>query len=313
MKILIGIYEKTVKAAKREVLKTTKVILCTNSTSGANLLIDELKGRVKQVIIDEAAMCIEVETLIPIVTYEPDKIVLVGDQQQLQPIITCQAGIPYGLKQSLFNRYTKLMKEKILMLTKQYRMHSEIVQFPSNHFYEGKLVTDSNWQNEPTKMKIFNKLKRALFCHIEGEEKTNFISTADAAEMSKSNFEEAQFVTKALEDLKQNNINPQNIAVLTPYRAQILEISKLIKTKLYKESKFYDRVALRTIVSSQGSEWDFVILSCVRSYSKQTAPVKSLGTIGSPNNINVAITRAKKGLIIIGKQFINLFSIYDII
>lgn len=303
MKELISEYDKLVLEKKKEQLKRAKVILFTCSTSGSQYLIELLKDRVKQLIIDEAAMCTEADSLVPIVNYEPERIILVGDHQQLLPIITCQAAKSYGLQQSLFNRYTKLMPDKILMLTTQYRMHSDIAKFPSKMFYNDKLTSASSWQNEPTKTKIFNKSNRNIFCHINGEEKTNYISTPDAAEMSKSNSEEANVVAKVIEELKNKGIQSSAIGVLTPFRAQILEISSVFKSSKYsKERKYFENVNLRTIVSSQGSEWEYVILSCVRSYSKSTIDTKSLGSIGIPNNINVAITRAKQRLIIIGKR-----------
>ncbi|CAD5125946.1 DgyrCDS14125 [Dimorphilus gyrociliatus] len=294
-------YLQIFKEKKIERIKKSRIILttCTNSyTKVLRKAFDNGELKLKQLIIDEAAMCTEAETLIPMATYKPEQIVLVGDQQQLEPIVTCMTTVQLGSKQSLFSRYAKLDPKIMVMLTDQYRMHSEIAQFPSKYFYNSKLKPVSEWQTTP----LNDMYTGAVFYHIIGKEKSTYVSTIQSAEMFKSNVEEAKFALKAIEKLRLRGIKPENIVVLAPYRAQIFELFALMEKQSYYKQKLYLGVSVQSIVSSQGSEWDYVILTCVRSIDENCNPPKTLGFIGHPNHINVAITRAKKGLMIIGNE-----------
>jgi hypothetical protein len=113
----IAKYEKLVKEASVEELKNYDVIFCTCCVSSSPRI--QRGTNVAQIIIDECAMCMEPETLIPLVTFRSaEKIVLIGDHKQLQPIVMNRDAKLLGLGKSLFERYAK----NVTMLEEQYRM-----------------------------------------------------------------------------------------------------------------------------------------------------------------------------------------------
>ncbi|XP_050390271.1 helicase with zinc finger domain 2, partial [Patella vulgata] len=217
------------------------------------------------IIIDESGMCTEPETIIPLTSFDASNIVLIGDHKQLQPILTEQKAKQLGLQTSLFERYAK----QALMLEKQYRMHEGIMEFPSTKFYGGRLRCATDRQSQPVELDVWpqGRLLPTALCHTEGDEKTLTVATEDGSAMSKSNPKEVDFADCELPEIQ-----------------------------------------VSTVVASQGSEWEYVILSTVRSLAKDMLehdPSRSwigenLGFIADDHQLNVAITRAKQGFIIIG-------------
>ncbi|ESO89023.1 hypothetical protein LOTGIDRAFT_209970 [Lottia gigantea] len=248
-------------------------------------------------------MCTEPESMIPITTHHARNIVLIGDHKQLQPIILEEKAKHLGLQTSLFERYS----EKSSMLETQYRMHTGIMEFPSDMFYDGKLKCGSEKQQEPVKLDIWpnGKDHPMVFCHVEGTEDGLTVATEDGSEMSKFNQIEAEFVVNAAINLVNNyGVNKKDIVILSQYRAQCATIKRL-----FEEKKVKDMIVL-TVMASQGSEWDFVIFSTVRSQPQDTIeeyPSKkwmrlNLGFTTNGHQINVALTRARWGHIIIGNK-----------
>jgi senataxin len=132
------------KQAKELIIKEANIIVATLNYTG-NSLFDCLNKQVGVVVIDEAAQCIEVDSLIPL-RFGCNKIVLVGDPEQLPATVKNQRAQENGLAQSLFERIYIHFKyddnNPIRMLYVQYRMHKDICTFPSKRFYKGKLTTD---------------------------------------------------------------------------------------------------------------------------------------------------------------------------
>ena len=120
-KALSDEYTALKKSAERVVLEEAQVIFCTCAEAGSNRMNTR---RVKQCIIDECAMCIEPETLLPMILSE--KIILVGDHKQLQPVVLNKTAESLGLNISMFQRLfkDKKMSRYCVMLTEQYRMVS---------------------------------------------------------------------------------------------------------------------------------------------------------------------------------------------
>lgn len=132
------------KQAKELIIKEANIIVATLNYTG-NSLFDCLTNQIGIVVIDEAAQCIEVDSLIPL-RFGCNKIVLVGDPEQLPATVKNQRAQENGLGQSLFERIYLHFKyddnNPIRMLYVQYRMHKDICIFPSKRFYKGKLTTD---------------------------------------------------------------------------------------------------------------------------------------------------------------------------
>nr|XP_056700890.1 helicase with zinc finger domain 2 [Euleptes europaea] len=290
------------KACKYE-LKRHDVILCTCSASCGKILTQNLN--VKQVLIDECAMSTEPETLIPLVSHKKTKkVVLLGDHKQLRPVVCNDFCRTLGMETSLFERY----KDQALMLDIQYRMHRDICRFPSITFYESRLKTWSGLMRPPNV--LFHKSNSCcpiIFGHIEGKEKSLMVSTEDGNENSRANLEEAEQVVRIVKQLTLDGIiKPEQIAVLTPYNAQVVEIKKMLSQERLQN------VTACTIMKSQGNEWKYVIVSTVRSCSRSIIDKrptigwlkKHLGFVTDPNQINVCITRAQEGLCIIGNRYL---------
>ncbi|XP_046567928.1 LOW QUALITY PROTEIN: helicase with zinc finger domain 2-like [Haliotis rubra] len=309
-------YDKLINDAEKEELEKYDVILCTCIVAGRWSIRKTVT--VHQVIIDESGMCTEPQSMIPIIANHPEQVVLIGDHRQLRPIIQCQAAAELGLDQSLFERY----RANIAFLNMQYRMHPEICKFPKNQFYLGKLETgpsnpeEADWYIAPGKeLSIWPvSTNPKVFCHIEGEEETFTVTTQDGNEMSKSNVKEADKLAEVFMYLVQvKQIPVKDINLMSQYNAQRSLIKGKLEDKLAKDphlSTQLEDLTVQTVVASQGSEWDYVIFSTVRSlphYKIESNPTfgwckHNLGFITDANQINVAITRARKGLIIIGNS-----------
>ncbi|XP_022107369.1 uncharacterized protein LOC110988307 isoform X2 [Acanthaster planci] len=308
-------YRKEVAKAEEEELSKYEVILCTCNAAGSRRIRDN--ANVVQCIIDEAGMCSEPETLIPLVATGPEQIVLIGDHKQLRPIIKSKLAEDLGMGISMLEN----CKDSVHMLTTQYRMHESICKFPSDTFYKSRLETAEAvkqrrpelrgqhiWPGGPT--------FRNVFCHVQGREETLTVKAAEGNEMSKANPAEVEQVVKIVTSLiLQCKIKGKRILVLSQYRLQCAKIKEKIREAIAKQKKYHLRrelknVTVSTVITSQGGERDYVVFSTVRSLPRQEIEDKPtlgwkhrhLGFIMDDNQINVALTRARNGLIIVGNQ-----------
>ncbi|CAH1244473.1 HELZ [Branchiostoma lanceolatum] len=298
----VDTYMELIDKASVEMIKGVEVLLCTCNMAGDRKITS---APVKQCIIDEAGMCMEPESLIPISNLPLEQVVLIGDHQQLQPIVSQPDARDLGLGVSLFERHAK----KAYMLQIQYRMHEKICEFPSIKFYENKLETaDSVKRRRPDMVPASfwpSRGNPVVFCHVEGVEEALPVASAEGGVMSQSNQQEVQKVVQIVSDLVvRYQVKTTRITVLSPYRAQMHQI-----TESLKERKL-DSVTVRTIVDSQGSEWDYVVLSTVRSLPQAEIPAQpsrrwmtdQLGFLTDDHQINVGLTRARRGFIIVGNK-----------
>ncbi|KAK2889663.1 hypothetical protein Q8A67_015038 [Cirrhinus molitorella] len=289
-------YREILQKARKHELLHHDVILCTCTAASHPALADVLDFQ--QIIIDECAMATEPEAFIPLVAHKPKQIVLLGDHMQLQPVVHCDVVERLGMSKSLFERYM----EKALMLDTQYRMQEDICEFPSKQFYGGKLKTGT--LPKPSLFLTKSRQTCIVFGHVDGKEKSLVVSTEQGNENSKANMEEAEEVVRIAILLTEAGIKTKDIAILTPYNAQVACISH----SLYDNG--ISDITVNTIMRSQGSEWKYVIMSTVRSCPEsdiEKQPTKSwiikrLGFITDPHQVNVGITRAQEGLCIIGNE-----------
>ncbi len=237
-------------------------------------------------VIDEAGQSTEPATWIPIVRSE--KLVLAGDHQQLPPTILSrkaeEQGYGVSLLEQLMNRDGSLLARR---LDVQYRMNSQIMDFSSAQFYEGSLLADASVQDH-------------LLCDLPGvsrddltETAVTFIDTAGAGyddrqptnSDSRSNPEEAALVVKKVQQLLNANVPATDIAVITPYSAQV----ELLREKLP------DGIEIGSVDGFQGREKEAVVISLVRSNVKG-----EVGFLAETRRMNVALTRARRKLLVIG-------------
>ncbi|KAL2090568.1 hypothetical protein ACEWY4_012831 [Coilia grayii] len=300
-------YKEKLNEAREYELKRHDVILCTCTAASSANLTKAISA--KLILIDECAMATEPQALIPLVSYKPQKIVLLGDHKQLRPIVKNERAKKMGMSRSLFERCmsSHTYEKAACTLNTQYRMHEDICEFPSYAYYKGKLQTKVECRESVLRINRHSMLRptRIVFVDIEGREISQFVSTAKGNEKSVANHEESIKATEIAAGLvRQGCINQEDIAILSPYNAQVADIKKrLLKRGL-------PQITVNTITKSQGSEWRYVILSVVRSCPSkdiQERPArdwlsKHVGFVGDANQINVAITRAQDGLCILGNQ-----------
>ncbi|CAC5384462.1 Helicase with zinc finger domain 2 [Mytilus coruscus] len=264
------------------------------------------KGRIFQIIVDECGMCTEPESMAAIIATKAQQVVLIGDHKQLRPIVMSSNAAKLGLEKSLFERYAE--KGKMLtMLTSQYRMHPEICAFPSKQFYKNRLETmpSYTWRTDSPLKSWLKQNTPVIFCHVEGTEEYLPFNTEEGNEQSCSNKQEVHQVVKVFKHLVEDElIDPHYINIMSQYNSQCHSIRHELK-----KDKFI-QFNVNTVVASQGGEWDYVVISLVRSlpdYRIEPKPTlgwckQNLGFITDEHQTNVALTRARKGLIVIGNQ-----------
>ncbi|XP_060082145.1 helicase with zinc finger domain 2-like [Ylistrum balloti] len=288
--------------AKVEEIRQCEVIFCTTAMTTNPTFIRATKNNIRQCIIDESAMCTEPDCLAAIITTQPQQVVLIGDHKQLRPVIMCNDAI-LGLEKSLFERYAK----EAIILNRQYRMHPSICELVSSQFYGGDLETvlPSERKVQPSLRLWKDPQYPYIFLHVEGEEEYLSVSTEEGNENSCRNQMEVEKVVYIFNQMvKSERVPPDDINIMSQYRAQCNTIKKsLEKSRILNFN-------VNTVVSSQGGEWDYVIFSTTRSlpdFKIEPKPtlgwqIKNLGFISDEHQINVALSRARKGLVIIGNK-----------
>ncbi|KAK4148020.1 P-loop containing nucleoside triphosphate hydrolase protein [Dichotomopilus funicola] len=280
-------FKQLTRAAEREILNNADVVCCTCVGAGDPRLA---KMKFRNVLIDESTQSAEPECMIPLVL-GCKQVVLVGDHKQLGPVIMNKKAAKAGLNQSLFERLVKLNLTPI-RLNVQYRMHPCLSQFPSNMFYDGSL------QNGVT---VSERLRTDVdFPWPVADMPMMFWSNLGNEEISASgtsylNRTEAANVEKIVTRFLKAGVKALDIGVITPYEGQRSYIVSTMQNTGTFKKETYKEVEVASVDAFQGREKDFIVLSCVRSNDNQ-----GIGFLSDPRRLNVALTRAKYGLVIIG-------------
>lgn len=248
------------------------------------------------VVIDEAGQSLEPACWIPIL--KAKKVVLAGDHFQLPPTIKSQEAAKAGLMNTLLEKCAALHPEAVVLLEEQYRMHEMIMGFSSRVFYQNRLRAHGS------------VARHALF---PTDEPIQFIDTAGCGFDEKSegtsstNPEEALFLihhlTRFLTSLPARPT--PTIAIISPYKQQIALLKEGLAHTVELEP-FQHQISANTIDSFQGQERDIVYISMTRSN-----PRGDIGFLTDIRRMNVAMTRARKKLVIIGdSSTLSQFSFY---
>ena len=279
---------------EREILQAADVICCTCVGAGD----PRLKNfRFRQVVIDEATQAIEAEALIPL-SMGAKQIVFVGDHCQLGPVVMCKAAAKAGLTQSMFERLV-LVGLRPIRLQVQYRMHPILSEFPSNMFYEGSLqngVTESDRQMRHmpgyTGKDDFPwpiKSKPMFFWGVQGMEE---ISASGTSYLNRT---EASYVEKIATHLLKMGVESNQIGVITPYDGQKKYVVEHMRRSGSLAASVYEGIEVNSVDAFQGREKEIILVSCVRSSETQ-----GIGFLSDPRRLNVALTRARVGLVLLG-------------
>lgn len=260
----------------------TATLVSSNYRIIRNLKYDTL-------IIDEAGQALEPACWIPIL--KAKKVVFSGDPCQLPPTVKSLEAAEGGLNYTLLEKIIQLHPQSVILLDEQYRMNEAIMGYPSSVFYGNKLKAH------------YTVAEHVL--HVE-DPPLVFIDTAGCGfkerskESSTCNPEEATFLLKDLEQYVlalRDHYHARNfptIAVISPYRQQVLLLDQLIqKSRILRT--YLNKISVNTIDSFQGQERDVVYISMTRCNT-----VGNIGFLSNTRRMNVAMTRARKKLVIIG-------------
>ncbi|MCM8775663.1 MAG: AAA domain-containing protein, partial [Candidatus Omnitrophica bacterium] len=276
----------------QQVWSESDVVVATHTVCGDPIL----KGRTFDwVIMDEATQAIEPSSWIPLL--RAGRVVLAGDHCQLPPTVFSRKTGPESLRLTLFERFHRILgDESKIRLELQYRMNEKIMNFSSQKFYDGRLTAC---------VAVRDHLLKDL-PHVQAEDLSEspivFLDTAglgyeekiEVGTKSRYNEEEAKLVVKLFEKLVQLGVRPEGIALISPYSAQVKLLTNLILGEDLDSS--WERIPdIDSIDAFQGQEREAVIVSLVRSNLKG-----ELGFLNDTRRMNVAMTRAKRKLIIIG-------------
>jgi len=271
-------------------LKENRVI-CTTCVGSTSEYLNELNF--KRLLIDEVTQATELATIIPMLK-NVKQVVLIGDHKQLSPTVISIDALKQDLGISLFERLVECGIKPVLLNT-QYRMHPSISSFPSEHFYMGLVVNGLICSSRPPILGFPwpNMEFRVCFVNIKGVEQTDGNSFYNQQEIKKT-------IDILVEINKVNTVTLSELGVITPYDSQKKRIASGIKNSginLNEDclSTGNSLISIDTVDGFQGADKDLIIFSAVRSNDKG-----NVGFLKDPRRLNVMLTRAKRGLIVLG-------------
>ncbi|BGP03615.1 hypothetical protein NBRC10513v2_007348 [Rhodotorula toruloides] len=289
-----------------EELKSFKVIVSTCTSASILAGVGLPKGHFSHIFVDEAGQATEPQTFLPLsLASDRTKVVLAGDPHQLGPVIHSHVSSNLGLQTSLLERLMSLPDYvesnhkargiTYVKLTKNYRNHPAILKLPNQLFYGGELescaphgIANSlqgwdGWMNTGFPV---------MFHAVEGTE------MREGKSPSWFNVDEVTavkgYVNRLLNKRSGARITQSDIGIITPYASQV----KKLRQAMYDKRE----LTIDSVEKLQGGERSMIIISTVRSNEKYLANDArfSLGFLNNEKRLNVALTRARAGLIVIG-------------
>lgn len=270
-------------------------VVASTLVGSANRVLEGMKFGT--LFIDEAAQALEAACWIPM--RRVTRVVLAGDHCQLPPMVKSIAALKAGLGKSLMERIVEHKPDVVTLLKIQYRMNEKIMKFSSDWFYHGEVESAPQTRNrgildldEPIEWrdsKVDDK---------EGDSGESFVGES----FGRINKAEAQLTLDTLEDYfkkigKQRILDEHiDVGVISPYRAQVQYLRRLIR-KRESFKPYRHSISVNTVDGFQGQERDIILISLVRSNDQG-----QIGFLNDLRRMNVAITRARMKLIILGDK-----------
>src|SRR6185437_6611577 len=283
-----------------QILINADVITCTLVGS----INKYTEGRTyKTLVIDEAAQALEPATWIPVARAQ--RVILAGDPFQLPPTVKSMAAARQGLSAILIEKCLARLPEVSLLKT-QYRMNEKIMGFSNQEFYDNKLIADDSVKDHLTDLADNVPLEFIDTAGCSFDEKQN------PETMSLFNPGEADILFKHFEKLLAKDLRVPNgspvqdramggdsegklscAGIISPYREQVKHLQEIVNSNTFLQS--LATIDINTIDAFQGQERDIIYISLVRSNDKG-----EIGFLSDYRRMNVALTRAKKKLVVIG-------------
>jgi helicase MOV-10 len=292
-------------------VRAYRVVVCTCVSAAFTLGIGVDRGHFSHVFIDEAGQATEIEAMVVVknTAIASTKLILSGDPKQLRPIVHSVIADELGLSVSYLERLMDCEAYQgstdgnsgIVKLLNNYRSHPAIIQYPSERFYDSELEAcgDPSSINSCLTLEPLVRGKYPIiFCAVEGQD------MREASSPSFFNPEEVlqvkAYVQQLLADTRATpRIEPAQIGIIAPYRAQCTKLRKTLK-------QIAPEIKIGSVEEFQGDERRVIIITTVRSsrdYINYDLRY-TLGFVANPRRFNVAVTRAKALLIIVGDPLV---------
>uniref|UniRef100_A0A8C1NG14 RNA helicase n=1 Tax=Cyprinus carpio TaxID=7962 RepID=A0A8C1NG14_CYPCA len=323
--IVVDIDDYTIIFPCKEDLMSYKILVSTLVTAGRLVGGGFPVGHFSHIFVDEAGHAVEPETIISVaglLNAKTGQLVLAGDPKQLGPILRSPFAIKYGLGLSLLERLmtqnelyqkgtTKYDSRYVTKLLQNYRSHPSILKIPNELFYDGELVPCADeiisrqycmWEHLPKSG--FPVIFHGVIGKDERESNSpSFFNTSEIDIMI--DYLKKLLLTQAKKGIAK--IAPKEIGIIAPYRKQVEKIRKAIKmhTEL-KSCLGIEEMKVGSVEEFQGQERKVIIVSTVRSDKKHIIldETFSIGFLKNEKRFNVAVTRAKSLLIMVGNPII---------
>ena len=278
-------------------------VIASTLVGSANRLLDGQKFGT--LFIDEAAQALEAACWIPM--RRVSRVVLAGDHCQLPPTVKSIAALKAGLGKTLMERIVEMHPEAVTLLKIQYRMNDDIMRFSSNYFYEGKVESAPE-----VKYRSILDLDTAMeWISPENPDNPECPGNPDYPDyreqfvgesFGRINKAEAELTLDTLQHYferigKQRLLDERiDVGIISPYRAQVQYLRRLLMKREYFKP-FRRLISVNTVDGFQGQERDVIVISLVRSNDEG-----QIGFLRDLRRMNVAITRARMKLIILGDK-----------
>ncbi|BBM83211.1 AAA domain-containing protein [Candidatus Uabimicrobium amorphum] len=285
---LVREVQRLEKEICREILRETQAVVCTLTGANHELLKN---CEFEVVFMDEAAQALEGASWIPIV--KARKVIMAGDHLQLPPVVKSVEADKNGLGISLMEKCTT-RQDVAVMLDTQYRMHQRIMNYSNRVFYNQKLQADRSVKERC----LANEISVVDFIDTAG---CGYEEQINPQTKSRYNPGEAQVLFTHMRGLirllsaDEEMLGKLSVGIISPYKEQV----RYLKEKSFEHMKIYEvfgpRLSINTIDGFQGQERDIIYISLVRSNSNS-----EIGFLKDIRRMNVAMTRAKQKLVVIG-------------
>ncbi|MCF0198485.1 MAG: AAA family ATPase [Bacteroidaceae bacterium] len=307
-----------------DLFREARVVACTLTGAAHHLLLGK---RFATVFIDEAAQALEASCWIAI--QRADRVVLAGDHRQLPPTLKSPEALKGGLDKTLMQTIVENKPKAVSLLTVQYRMCDGIMEFPNREFYNGRLQSDPSvryrgildwdtpidWVDYETHTHVCDETSLCVSSDIRTSEVTHKdVPTEPSAEpddwhetvagdgQSRQNPAEAALTLQTLrnyfEKIGKDRILYERIdtGLISPYRGQVQLLRRMVKRDPYWKP-YRHLLTINTVDGFQGQERDIIVISMVRSNDEG-----QVGFLRDLRRMNVAITRARMKLVLIGNK-----------
>ena len=264
-------------------------VIASTLTGSAHRLLQGMKFTT--LFVDEAAQALEAACWIPM--RKVSRVVLAGDHCQLPPTVKNHAALRAGLGKTLMERIVENRPDDVCLLKIQYRMNEKIMQFSSKWFYDGKVESDPSVKFRG----ILDYDEPMLWIETNGDDCHEVFIGESFGRINKT---EADLTLRHMEDyfkkIGKARVLDENIdvGIISPYRAQVKYLRQRIKkSQVFKP--FRHLISVNTVDGFQGQERDIIFISLVRANEDG-----QIGFLADLRRMNVAITRARMKLIILG-------------